>query len=87
MAGQFGVPPKGTDAVCLSAGIDHALALKADGTVAAWGDQRERVPAGLKDLVAIPASGYSLALKADGTVLVRSLAWPVGECPEHGEHN
>ena len=55
---------------------DQCLALKADGTVFAWGDKDNdtgyvpvEFPAGLSDVVAIAANaGHCLALKADGTV-------------------
>lgn len=54
-------------------GGGHSLALKADGTVVAWGENysgQSSVPAGLTDVIAIAAGGYhSLALKADGTVV------------------
>ena len=50
----------------------HNLALKADGTVAAWGNSSDEsfdVPDNLTDIVAIAAAAiYNLALKADGTV-------------------
>lgn len=59
--------------VQIAAGGDHALALKADGTVVAWGDNshgQTNIPAGLSDVVLIAAGAYhSLALKADGTVV------------------
>ncbi len=51
----------------------HSLALKNDGTVAAWGyngDGQTNVPSGLRNVVAIAAGGYhNLALKGDGTVV------------------
>ncbi|MCI0674091.1 MAG: hypothetical protein L0Y64_26895, partial [Myxococcaceae bacterium] len=57
----------------LSARHAHSLALKADGTVVAWGlnfQGQATVPPGLSDVVAIAAGhGHSLALKADGTVV------------------
>jgi hypothetical protein len=60
-------------AVALAAGLNHSLALKADGTVVAWGSNylgQTDVPAGLSDAVALAAGVYhSLALKADGTVV------------------
>ncbi|WP_413375275.1 S-layer homology domain-containing protein [Paenibacillus taichungensis] len=60
--------------VKIAAGFFHSLALKADGTVVAWGDNnygQTTVPAEVKEgVVAIAAGGYhSLALKADGTVV------------------
>src|SRR5439155_2063948 len=58
--------------VAIAAGGYHSLALKRDGTVAAWGYwlAARTTPAGLSDVVAIAAGEYySLALKADGTVV------------------
>ena len=64
-------------------GLYHSLAIKADGTVAAWGNNEKgqcNVPAGLSGVMAIGAGGiHSLALKANGTVA----AWGdniVGQC-------
>ena len=57
----------------ISGGADHSLALKTDGTVAAWGENSDgEVPAplGLSNVVAIVAGGaHSLAIKDDGTVV------------------
>jgi hypothetical protein len=51
----------------------HSLALRADGTVVAWGDNstgQTTVPAGLTNVVAIAAGeAHNLALRADGTVV------------------
>lgn len=76
-----------SNVVAIAAGPVHNLALKQDGTVAAWGfnDNGElNVPIGLTNIVAVaasgsgfPAVGYSLALKADGQVV----AW--GEMNSH----
>ncbi|RYD27828.1 MAG: hypothetical protein EOP86_23980, partial [Verrucomicrobiaceae bacterium] len=58
-----------TGVVAIAAGQIHSLALKDDGTVAAWGYECT-VPAGLCGVVAIAAEGhYSLALKSDGTLV------------------
>jgi alpha-tubulin suppressor-like RCC1 family protein len=63
-----------TNVVAISAGRYHALALKGDGSVVAWGDNRfgqTSVPAGLTDVVAIAAGGeHSVALRRNGTVVV-----------------
>ena len=57
--------------MAIAAGEYHSLALKADGTVVAWGDNgygQTTVPSGLSNVVAIAAGGYhSLALTAEGT--------------------
>ena len=55
-----------------SAGHKHSLALRADGSVACWGDNRfgKAPPAGVEgDFVAVAAGYYhSLAVRADGSV-------------------
>ena len=64
--------------IAVAAGTAHSLALRADGTVAAWGDStygQISVPIGLTNVVAIAAGDlHSLALKSDGTVV----AWGAG---------
>ena len=61
------------NAVAIAAGAFHCLALKNDGTVAAWGlndNSQSTVPGGLATVVAIAAgASHSLALKADGHVV------------------
>lgn len=55
-----------------SGGSSHILALRLDGSVAAWGDngfQQLNVPGGLTDVITIAAGSYhSLALRSNGTV-------------------
>ncbi len=57
----------------LAGGYYHSLALRGDGTVAAWGDNtygQTTIPAGLSNVVAIAAGDFhSLALRGDGTVV------------------
>jgi hypothetical protein len=57
----------------ISAGDDHSLALKSNGTVVAWGDDYDGatdVPAGLSGVTAIAAGNADgLALKSNGTVV------------------
>jgi len=59
--------------VSIVASWNYSLALKSDGTVAAWGENdagQTSVPAGLVSAVAIAGSiTYALALKSDGTVV------------------
>ena len=60
------------NAVAISEGADFGMALKADGTVTAWGIDtygQTNPPAGLSNVTAIAAGYYhALALKSDGTV-------------------
>jgi hypothetical protein len=84
----YRIPPSLTNAVAVAAGATHSLALRADGTVVAWGGYnafgQTNIPPGLTNVVAIAAGGYdiffddvghSLALRADGTVA----AWGAGQ--------
>lgn len=63
-------PAAATDVIAVAAGSSFSLALKADGTVLAWGATgATNVPAGLSNVVAIAAgAGQCLALKNDGTL-------------------
>ncbi|PAW84588.1 MAG: hypothetical protein B9S33_11330 [Pedosphaera sp. Tous-C6FEB] len=62
-----------TNATAVAAGWQHALALRVDGSVVAWGDNsfgQTNVPANATNVVAIAAGGNTcLALRADGTVV------------------
>ena len=57
----------------IAAGERHSLALQANGTVVAWGYNKEKqceIPPGLSHVKAISTNTwYSLALKTDGTVV------------------
>src|ERR1041385_2034826 len=80
--GQAIVPEDLTNAVAVAGGESFSMALKADGTVAAWGENssgQTNVPIDLTNVVAIAAGythalavaggeSFSMALKADGTV-------------------
>ena len=68
--GLMSLPLGVTNAVAVSVGTFHNLALRRDGAVVAWGAADQiSVPAGLANAVAISAGGdHSLALKADGSV-------------------
>jgi hypothetical protein len=59
--------------VAIAEGYSHRLALKADGTLVAWGstyDNEITIPASATNVVAIAAGdSHSLALKANGTVV------------------
>jgi hypothetical protein len=71
--GQITVPPNLTNVVMVAAGVNHSLALKADGTVVGWGDNQfgqSTVPSGLSEVVSIAAGQYhSLALQSNGKVI------------------
>jgi hypothetical protein len=82
--GQLSVPPSATNVIAVAASGGYfnsvifcpaSLALKADGTVVAWGSdqyQELEVPAAATNITAIAAStygGHCLALRADGAVL------------------
>ncbi len=59
--------------IALAVGIEHAVALKSDGTVVAWGlndEGQATVPIGLKDVVEVAAGNkFSLALKKNGKIV------------------
>ena len=65
--------PLTSDAVAVSAAGGHALALRGNGTVVAWGDDRfgqSVVPDGLSGIIAVAAGPtHSLALRNNGTVV------------------
>jgi hypothetical protein len=67
--------PAGSDFIQVSAGVNHVVALRVDGTVAAWGwanggENVTTVPAGLTGVRQVSGgNSYSLALKQDGTVV------------------
>jgi exopolysaccharide biosynthesis protein len=71
--GQISLPPNLSNLVAIAAGGWHSLALRADGTPIAWGNDSNGecdVPPALTDAVAIAAGGYqSLAIRAEGTVM------------------
>lgn len=66
------VPPL-TNVVAVSAGLNDALALQDDGTVAAWGNDDSgvtNIPDSVTNVVAISSGWlYHMALRADGTVV------------------
>ena len=74
----YSLPLKLNIVVAIAAGFYHCLALRDNGTVAAWGwnnSQQTNVPPGLSNVVAVSGGGYfSAALKRDGTVA----AWGLG---------
>ncbi len=65
--------PALTNVLSVAGGGAHSLALRAGGTVVAWGDNsygQTSVPGGLANVVAIAAGLYhSLALQSDGNVV------------------
>jgi hypothetical protein len=78
--GQTELPQGLTNVITAAVGFSHSLALRSDGTVIAWGDNRDpasAVPAHLKNVVAIAAGFHSLALIGDAPPVVQaSLARP-----------
>ncbi|HEX2909213.1 MAG TPA: choice-of-anchor A family protein [Chloroflexia bacterium] len=72
--GATNVPAGLNDAIAISAGSYHSLALRSNGTVVLMGTGPlglTPVPAGLNNVVAISAGNlHDLALKNDGTVVV-----------------
>lgn len=78
--GSMVLPPANLhDVVGLSAGGQHSLAVRAEGRVVAWGDNRRgecTVPPGLSNVLAVAAGfpvyaggSHSLALREDGLVV------------------
>src|SRR5579863_4300152 len=71
---QTSVPPGLTNVAVIAAGLNHSLAVNADGTVVAWGDNspgQTTVPPDLTNVVAVAGGlSHSLALVADGTLRV-----------------
>jgi alpha-tubulin suppressor-like RCC1 family protein len=73
--GQTNVPTSiSTNAVQISSGYAHALALKKDGSVVAWGENlygKRTVSAGLTNVVSVSAAAeHSVALLGSGRVVV-----------------
>ncbi|MGJ5814897.1 InlB B-repeat-containing protein [Paludibaculum fermentans] len=67
------MPASLNDVVAVSVGGDHLVAVRKNGTVAAWGGNAEHqceVPQGLTDVIAVAAGNlFTIALKSDGTVV------------------
>ncbi|HWN93547.1 MAG TPA: hypothetical protein VNT99_00825 [Methylomirabilota bacterium] len=84
-AGPTNPPPDLTNAVAVTAGFYHCLALLADGRVHAWGNNtygQTNVPATLSDVVAFAAGAYhNLAVTADGRVA----AWGATGITDEGQ--
>jgi len=68
----------GKDFIALSAGGYHSLALKADGTIVAWGKNAdgEAAPPRGNNFVALSAGGgHGLALKGDRSIVGWGRNW------------
>lgn len=72
-SGETVVTPDATNIIAISAGISHALVLKADGTLTGWGTNRYgqlSFPPQATNLIAISTGTYhALGLRADGSVI------------------
>jgi alpha-tubulin suppressor-like RCC1 family protein len=70
---NYSAPTSATNVIAISAGYAHCLALRADGSIIAWGDNtfgESTVPANATNVVAISAGYYyNLALRADGALI------------------
>jgi hypothetical protein len=59
--------------IAIACGQSHCLALKSDGTLAAWGSSphgETNVPAGLTSVIAVAAGGnHNAVLKTDGSIV------------------
>ncbi|SPE53258.1 exported hypothetical protein [Verrucomicrobia bacterium] len=92
--GQTNVPPVLSDILQIAVGSYHSLALKSDGTVAAWGagattnwgvvnDGQAQVPSGLSNVIAVSARDMrSLALQRDGTLVGWGYGGPTNTPPD-----
>ena len=59
---DYATPPAASNVVAVAAGWEHCLALRADGSVVAWGDNsygQSDVPATATNIVSIAAGYYN----------------------------
>jgi hypothetical protein len=79
----FGAPPAGDDFIAISGGYDHCLAIRSDGSLAAFGrnfNGQCSAPTG-NDFIVVSAGHYfSVALRSDGSLI----AWGDNG---YGQHN
>ncbi len=71
--GQISDVPEGADFVDIAAGNRHCLALKSDGSLAAWGYNKYgecNVPDGADYTAIAGGTNHSIALKSDGSLVV-----------------
>jgi hypothetical protein len=86
IGGTTTIPQGSANCVAIAASGSHRLALRTNGTIAAWADTPGsylNVPAGLTDALGICAGeGYSLAIRSDRTVTAwGGNAWGATEVP------
>lgn len=72
--GQCSAPAGLTNAVAVTGGAEHTIALLNDGGLAAWGDNtygQTSIPAGLTNVAVVVANVYhNLALRTDGSLAI-----------------
>lgn len=84
-AGQYDVPLPNSGYVAFAAGLLHAVAIRADGSIAAWGYCGPHVPEPNSEWVAVAAGGYSsMGLKSDGTLYKWGCFFEPGEVIQPG---
>jgi hypothetical protein len=80
--GRLNVPNNLSSVIAMDAGFNHSVALKADGTVIAWGgnggaEKIATVPASLSNVTEIDCGwAWTLARKSDGSLF----AWGANDC-------
>jgi len=84
----FAVPPGLSDVVAISGSVGGVLALKGDGTVAAWSSFMTNIPGGLSNVTAVASCvPYYFALQSNGTVFAWDADYSITPPPVFGLSN